>query len=131
MVGEGPLGAVSVAGPGGGPIGRERGEQRGDTAGGEPAPADIVEVDVVVAEQIGLDRVAMSGYETDEAEEFPSDPAAARSAAMNRSRSTALGWRVLYSAHWSAPRIALIALMYFWFSKSSRASRVIWSASNL
>lgn len=61
MVGEGPVGGVAMDGPAGGRLGRERGDEGRDAPRAEPPPMEIVEVDVVVAEQISLDRVAMVG----------------------------------------------------------------------
>lgn len=61
MVGEPPAAVGAVDGPAGRRLGRERGDERGDPTRGETSPPEIVDVDVVVAEQVGLDRRAVGG----------------------------------------------------------------------
>jgi hypothetical protein len=61
MVCEGPAGVVAVERPDGGGVGGQRRDERGDAPGGEPAAVQVGEVDLVVAEQVGLDRVAVVG----------------------------------------------------------------------
>lgn len=59
MVGAGPH--ITVDRPAGRRLGWEPGDERGDTPRGETTPAEVVDVDVVVPEEISLDRRPMVG----------------------------------------------------------------------
>jgi hypothetical protein len=61
MVCERPADRFAVDGQRRSRIGRQGRDEAGDPAGGEAAPAKIGQVCVVVAEQVGLDRVAVVG----------------------------------------------------------------------
>lgn len=61
MVGEGPPGRLAMQRPDGGRLGWERTDEDGDPPRRDPPAVQVVELDAVVAEQVGLDRVAMGG----------------------------------------------------------------------
>jgi len=59
MVGESPSGGVTMDGARRSGIGWERANERGYTSGCDPPTVQVSEVDVVVAEEVRLDRFAV------------------------------------------------------------------------
>lgn len=59
MVGKRPVRPVESAA--GCRLGWKRGDEDRHPAGRDPPPVEVINVDVVVAEQVSLDRVAMGG----------------------------------------------------------------------